>query len=399
MEMKFESQVVHAGDRKRGCGHVPSTVPIHLGTTFFYNSAEKLDRVMGNEDDGFSYSRYGNPTNQALEELAQTLEAGAGALATASGMAAIQIAVQAALLDRPHSIVASNALYGATIKMFDQVFAPFDVEVTYTDICNLEALQNAVDANKPGLIFVESISNPLMRVGRLDKIAEIARTAGAALIVDNTFATPMMVRPLELGAHIVVHSATKYLAGHGDVLGGLAMADEEHIEVLRALSRTIGPVLGPFDSYLVMRGIKTFALRFERQCQSAAAIADWLRGDSRVDRVYHCSNDDHPDAEAIRTLFAPGLSSGVLSFEIKGAGKTDVLTFMDRLQMIVPGTSLGDVHSLLLYPTMASHRDISPKMRERMGIRENLVRLAAGIESVDDIIEDLDQALAAVFQR
>lgn len=395
--MKFASQVVHAGDRKRGCGHVPSTVPIHLGTTFFYNSAEKLDRVMGNEEDGFSYARYGNPTNQALEELAQAMESGTGALATASGMAAIQIAVQAALLDRPHSIVASNALYGATIKMFDQVFGSFDVDVAYTDVCDLESLQKAVTANKPGVVFVESISNPLMRVGRLDKIAEIARAAGAALIVDNTFATPMTVRPLQLGAHMVVHSATKYLAGHGDVLGGLVISDEEHLEVLRALSRTIGPVLGPFESYLAMRGIKTFALRFERQCRNAMEIAEWLRrGDSRIDRVYHCSNPDHPDAEAIRTLFAPGLYSGIVSFEIKGAGKADVLAFMDRLQMIVPGTSLGDVHSLLLYPAMASHRDISPKTRERMGIQANLVRLAVGIESVDDIIEDLDRALVAV---
>ncbi|HEX4771765.1 MAG TPA: PLP-dependent aspartate aminotransferase family protein [Bryobacteraceae bacterium] len=394
--MKFESQVVHAGDRKRACGHIPSTVPIHLGTTFFYNSAEKLDRVMGNEEEGFSYSRYGNPTNQALEELAQAMESGAGALATSSGMAAIQIAVQAALLDRPHSIVASNALYGATIKMFDQVFAPFDVDVTYTDICDLAALEKSVTTNKPGVVFVESISNPLVRVGRLDKIAGIARAAGAALIVDNTFATPMMVRPLELGASMVIHSATKYLAGHGDVLGGLVISDEEHLEVVRALSRTIGPVLGPFDSYLTMRGIKTFALRFERQCQNAAEIARWLQRHARIDRVYHCADPDHPDAEAIRTLFTPGLYSGIVSFEIKDAGKADVLAFMDRLQMVVPGTSLGDVHSLLLYPVMASHRDISPKTRERMGIKENLVRLAVGIESVDDIIEDLDRALVAV---
>jgi cystathionine beta-lyase/cystathionine gamma-synthase len=395
--MKFESQVVHAGDRKRStCGPVPSTVPIHLGTTFFYGSAEKLDRVMGNEEEGFSYARYGNPTNEALEELVRTLESGAGALATASGMAAIQIAVQAALLDRPHSIVASNALYGATIKMFDQVFAPFDVEVAYTDVCDLDAVHKAVAAQKPGVIFVESISNPLMRVGRLDKIAEIARSAGAALIVDNTFATPMMVRPLEMGAHLVVHSATKYLAGHGDVLGGLVVSDEEHDKVLRALSRTIGPVLGPFESYLVMRGIKTLALRFERQCRNADLVAAWLRQHLRVARVSHCSDPDHPDAEAIRLLFRPGLSSAILSFEIKDADRAAVMAFMNRLRMIVPGTSLGDVHSLLLYPAMSSHRDISPKMRDRMGIRDNLVRLATGIEAAEDIIEDLDQALGDV---
>lgn len=395
--MKFESQVVHTGDRKRGaCGHIPSTVPINLGTTYFYDSAQKLDRVMGNEEEGYSYARYGNPTNQALEELVQSLESGAGALATSSGMSAIQIAVQAALIDRPHSIVASNALYGATIKMFDHVFGSFDVEVSYVDVCDLDRLQKAVTANRAGVVFVESISNPLMRVGRLDKIAEIARSAGAALIVDNTFATPMMVRPLEWGAHLVVHSATKYLAGHGDVLGGLIIGDREHMETVHALSRTIGPVLGPFDSYLTMRGIKTFALRFQRQCQNADAVAAWLRQSPHIQRVYHCSDSDHPDAEAIRLLFTPGLASAIISFEIRDAGRTEVMAFMDRLKMIVPGTSLGDVHSLLLYPAMASHRDLSPKMRERMGIHDNLVRLAAGIEAADDIIEDLDQALAAV---
>ncbi len=394
--MKFESQVVHAGDRKRSsCGPVPSTVPIHLGTTFFYGSAEKLDRVMGNEEPGFSYARYGNPTNEALEELAASLECGKGALATASGMAAIQLAVHAALMDRNHSIVASNALYGATIKMFDQVFAPFEVDVTYVDTCDLPALEKAVESKKPGVIFMESISNPLMRVGDVGKIAALARANGAALVVDNTFATPMLVRPLEHGAHIVVHSATKYLAGHGDVLGGLIVCDEEHNEVVHALSRTIGPVLGPFESYLTMRGIKTLALRFERQCASAEKVAGWLKTDARIERVNFCGDPAHPDTGVIRSTFRPGLYSAILSFEIKGADRQSVLAFMDRLRMIVPGTSLGDVHTLLLYPTMASHRDIAPKTRERMGIRENLVRLAVGIEAVEDILEDLNQALSA----
>jgi cystathionine gamma-synthase/methionine-gamma-lyase len=206
----------------------------------------------------------------------------------------------------------------------------------------------------------------------------------------------MVVRPLELGADMVVHSATKYLAGHGDVLGGLLVANEDFYETVRALARISGPALGPFESYLTMRGMKTLALRFERQCQNAKALACWLSQHSGAERVYYCADPKHPDADIIQESFAPGLFGAILSFEIRGADKNKVLQFMDKLKMIVPGTSLGDVHTLLLYPQMASHRNLSPKMRERLGISENLVRVAAGIEHIDDIKADLDQALAAV---
>lgn len=395
--MKFESQVVHAGDRKRRKDAVvPSTTPIQLATTYFYDSATTLDRVLGHEEDGFCYARYASPTNAALEELCAALEHGHGALATASGMSAVQIALQAALVDRPHSIIASNSIYGATIGMLDQLFSTFETSVTYVDICDLDALQNAVAEHEPGCIFIESISNPLLRVGDLQRIAELARNAGAALVVDNTFATPMLMRPLQFGANIVVHSVTKYLAGHGDVLGGVVVSDEAHHETVRMLSRLAGPVLGPFESYLTMRGIKTLALRFERQCNNARAVAKWLSNHPRVERVYYCADPSHPDACNIKRLFAQGLFGAILSFEIKDASRDDILAFMDRLKMIVPGTSLGDVHSLLLYPVMASHRNVSPKMRERVGIRDNLVRLAAGIEAPDDIIGDLDAALSSV---
>jgi cystathionine beta-lyase/cystathionine gamma-synthase len=395
--MKFHSQVVHAGDRKRRSGvPIPSTTPIHLGTTYFYDSAATLDRVLGHEEEGFCYSRYASPTNEALEELTIELEHGHGSLATASGMSAIQIALHAALIDRPHSIVASNSIYGATISLLDELFSPFDVNVKYCDVCDLKALETAITESKPGCIFLESISNPLLRVPDIHSLAELAREAGAALVVDNTFATPMLLRPLELGANMVVHSATKYLAGHGDVLGGIVVTDEQHREPVRALSRISGPVLGPFESYLTMRGIKTLALRFERQCNNARILAEWLSNHPCIERVYYCSASNHPDAATIKRFFAPGLFGAILSFEIKGANKPSMLAFMDRLKMIVPGSSLGDVHTLLLYPLIASHRNLSPKMRERMGIRENLVRVAAGIEDVEDIKADLDAALRSV---
>src|SRR5579884_2693302 len=194
--MKFESQVVHAGDRKRKPGlPVPSTTPIHLSTTYFYDSVAKLDRIFAHEEEGFSYSRYGNPTNEALETLLATLENGYGALATSSGMAALHLAFQAALLDRRRSIVAANSLYGSTVTMMDQLLCSFGVQVRYVDICDLEAVARAIHEAQPGCVFMESVSNPLVRVGRMEKIAQLAHQAGAVLIVDHTFATPMLFRP------------------------------------------------------------------------------------------------------------------------------------------------------------------------------------------------------------
>jgi cystathionine gamma-synthase/methionine-gamma-lyase len=223
----------------------------------------------------------------------------------------------------------------------------------------------------------------------------MAREAGAQLIVDSTFATPMVVRPLELGAAYVVHSLTKYLAGHGDVLGGVVVTNAENIESLRSLSRSLGPVLGPFDAYLAMRGIKTFPLRMQRQCANACRLASWLSTHPAIDRVYFAGDPRHPDAAHIKRLFAPDLYGAILSFEVKGADRDGIFRVMNALRMIVPGTSLGDVQTMVLYPAMASHRELSPKHRARMGINDNLLRLSAGIEAVEDIIADLDQALRA----
>jgi cystathionine gamma-synthase/methionine-gamma-lyase len=393
--MKFDSLVVHAGDRQRCGGVIPSTTPIHLGTTYFYENAATLDRIFGQEEEGFSYARYSNPTSEALEQLTTALEEGHGSLACASGMAALQIAFQAALLDRNPHIVAAQSIYGATVKLFDQVFGPLGVDTTYVDICDLAAVERAIHDKKPGCVFMETVSNPLLRVGAVDEIAKLTRAASAAFVVDSTFSTPMLLKPLALGANIVVHSATKYLAGHGDVLGGVVISDPDHHETVRTLSRIAGPVMGPFESYLTMRGIKTLALRFGRQCENACKLATWLASHPAVERVYYPADPRHPDAPTIKRLFAPGLFGAIVSFEIKDFDKQAVMSFMDKLKMVVPGTSLGDVHTLLLYPVMASHRDVAPRVRERMGIRENLVRVSLGIEAIDDVIADFDQAFKA----
>jgi cystathionine beta-lyase/cystathionine gamma-synthase len=221
----------------------------------------------------------------------------------------------------------------------------------------------------------------------------MARETGAALIVDNTFATPLIVRPLDVGASIVVHSLTKYLSGHGDVLGGIVIADREHLDPMRSLSRILGLTLGPFESYLAMRGIKTFPLRMERQCANACRVAQWLAAHPAVDRINFPAHPSHPDADNIRRLFAPNLFGGMISFEVKGADRDSVFRLMNGLKMIVPATSLGDVHTMMLYPAMSSHRDLAPKHRERLGITDNLVRLSVGIEAADDIIADLEHAL------
>ncbi|HEY9140402.1 MAG TPA: PLP-dependent aspartate aminotransferase family protein, partial [Bryobacteraceae bacterium] len=264
--MKIQTQAVHAGDRRKAPGAVPVTNPIYTASSFFYETTEELDRVFGLEQAGYCYARYDNPTAAALEELVTALEGGRGALACASGMAALQLAIETALAERRKSIVAAEALYGASIKLLLNVLEPRGVEVRFADASDLDALGAAVGQAKPGCILMETVSNPLLRVGEIDKIAEIARAAGAALIVDNTFATPLIVRPLDLGTNFSVHSLTKYLAGHGDVLGGAVVTDAAHYDALRTLARVVGPLLGPFESYLAMRGIKTFPLRMERQC-------------------------------------------------------------------------------------------------------------------------------------
>ncbi|HYP06598.1 MAG TPA: PLP-dependent aspartate aminotransferase family protein [Bryobacteraceae bacterium] len=391
--MKIESKAVHIGDRKKLPASTPSATPIYTATTYFYDTTDQLDKVFGDEAAGESYSRYGNPTNAALEELVTALENGVDTLACSSGMTAIHVAVTIALLDRRKSVVAANAIYGATVKLLMQVLEPFGVEVNLVDICDLDAVQQAIDEHKPGCILMETISNPLLRVGEIDRIAEMARAADAALIVDNTFATPLLVRPLDLGAHIVVHSLTKYLSGHGDVLGGSITVDAEHAQMLRGMGKIYGPVLGPFESYLTMRGIKTFPLRMERQCANACRLASWLAAHPKVAHVNYPGNPKHPDAAAVSRLLPKDLSGAMVSFDLKDAGKAEVFACMDRLKMIVRGTSLGDVHTLALYPAISSHRDISAKQRERLGIKDSLIRLSVGIEAVEDIIADLEQAI------
>ena len=393
--MKIESKTVHWGDRRKKAGNfTPSTTPIYTASTYIYDSVEQLDRVMSLEEQGPSYARFDNPTRSALEELLRELEAGAGAVACASGMSALHLGILTALMDRPKRALAATGMYGTTSYLLMNIFGPMGVETSFVDACDLGAFEAAVAEAKPGVVVVETITNPLLRVPALDKLAEITRTAGVPLLVDSTFATPILIRPIELGANLVVHSATKYLAGHGDVLGGAIVADQENYAPLRTVARTLGPVMSPFDCYLAMRGIKTLALRVERQCANACKVASWLAAHPRVERTFFPGDPRHLDAATVARLLPPNRFGGLVSFELKSAGRAEVFRFMEKLQMVVRATTLGDLHTIIAYPVMASHRDVSPKQRERLGIRDNLLRISVGIEAVEDIIADLDQALA-----
>ncbi len=398
-QTQLQTRAVHAGDRKADPsnpgGFVPVTTPIYAAASFLYDSTAQLDRVLGREEPGYCYARYDNPTSAALEDLMTELEGGAGSLACSSGMMAIHTALLAALVDRRKTVLAADALYGATVSMLTKIVEPFGVEVNFVDICDLQAVRDQFQKTQPGAVLMETISNPLLRVGQIDRIADLCREADAALIVDNTFATPLLTRPLTLGANLVVHSVTKFLSGHGDVLGGTITSDDKHVDVVRSIARTIGPGLGPFESYLAMRGIKTFPLRMERHCQNACRVATWLATHPRVSKVHYLADPKHPDATVIKRLLPEGLYGAIVTFDLKGAAKQDVFQFMDRLNVVVRATSLGDVHSTVLYPLIASHRDVAPKQRERMGIHDGTIRLCVGIEAVEDIIADLEQALQA----
>jgi len=395
--MKLNTRAVHAGDRKHSGSWIPVTTPIHTAVSYFYDDTADLERVFSNEIAGPNYARHGNPTNEALEELVASLESGAqsgnGALACSSGMAALNLAITAALLDRRRVILAASALYGATINMLTKVLEPSGIETVFVDFNDEEVLAAAIAEHRPGALLMETISNPLLRVAPLDRIAAMAKDANAQLIVDSTFATPLIVRPLEWGAAFVVHSLTKYLSGHGDVLGGVVVADNANIEAVRTLARSLGPVLGPFESYLAMRGVKTFPVRMERQCANACRVASWLAAHPAVDRVYFPADPAHPDAAIVKRLFAPNLYGAMVSFEVKGAARDRIFRVMNAFRLVIPATSLGDVQTMISYSAMSSHRELSPKHRARLGINDNLLRLSVGIEAVEDIISDLDQAL------
>jgi cystathionine beta-lyase/cystathionine gamma-synthase len=399
---RFETRAVHSGERragqrdrqKKGGDFFPISTPIYASTTFAHPDIETTDHVLGGEEPGYSYTRWGNPTVVALEEALASLEApegGARAFVFASGMAALHAALTAAELSSGAVVLAAEQLYGSTATLLMQIFGPAGVEVCFVDAYDLGAVEKRVAEYRPRAVVIETISNPLLRVADTSSIAEITRESGAALVVDNTFGTPYLQRPLEKGADIVVHSATKYLGGHGDLTAGVVAAGPPYDGALDQIRKTVGYVLGPFEAWLAHRGLKTLPLRVARQCENARAISTRLASHREVAKVHHPALEDHPDREVARRVLDD--TGGLVSFELETDGREAAFEFLNALDLCVRAPSLGDVYTLAIHPATSSHRELSPVRRERLGVKENLIRLSVGIEHPEDVISDLEQAL------
>lgn len=388
----FASRAVHAGERAAKPDFTPTSTPIYPASAFVYDETDTLDAVFGNERAGYVYSRYGNPTTNALEVAIASLEGTEEAVAYASGMAAVHAAILS-LVAAGDRVVAAPDVYGATYSILTNLFATLGVQTTFLDVLDLAALEAALIEHRPRLVAFETISNPLLRVADIPAVVDLAHRHGAAVMVDNTFASPYLVNPSRFGADMTVHSTTKYLGGHGDVTGGAIATDADRARRLRELNKLTGALLGPFESWLTLRGLKTLPLRMREQSASGAHVAEWLSHHPQVDRVYYPGRGGLGAAEGIFNGAARG---GMVAFEIAGAGRTEVFRFLEALRLCLPATTLGDVSSLVLYPAMSSHRALSPEQRAAIGIGEGLVRLSVGIEDVEDIIADLEGALSAV---
>ena len=393
----FASRAVHTGERGPRPDFTATVAPLYLSSSFSYDDTTVLDEVFGNEREGYVYSRYANPTTRALETAVAALEETEDAVAVASGMAAIHLAILNEV-QAGSRIVAARDVYGATHAILTNLFATLGVKTTFIDMLDLDELRRTVAEVKPRAVVCETVSNPLLRVADLAAIAEIAHTGRAKLIVDNTFASPYLVNPARFGADTVVHSTTKYLGGHGDSTGGVVATDAERAAELRELNKLTGAVLGPFDAWLTLRGIKTLPLRVRQQCESAAVVANWLANQPGIAHVHYPGLRGAELGPAAAQFNSP-LRGGMVAFALANAAKPEVFRFLEALQLCVPATTLGDVYSLILYPAISSHRALTPDQREAIGIGDNLLRLSVGIEDVDDILADLAGALGAVSHQ
>lgn len=386
--MKIRTRAVHAGhhpDRETGA-HV---VPIYSTSTFAYGSFARGERLFAGEEPGYIYGRIGNPTVRAFEEKLASLEGAEDAVAFASGMAAIS-ALCNTLLAPGDEIVYLAPLYGGTEGYFLETLTRFGVRVTGGK--SVEELPELISP-ATRLIYLETPTNPTLRIYDLEAVARIARARGVLSVVDNTFATPYLTRPLEHGIEVVLHSATKYLGGHGDCLAGVLAGPKELMEHIRTEGlRHIGAALGAFEAYLMLRGLKTLPLRMEAHCEGAARVAEYLSAHPAVQRVHYPGLSAHPGHEvAKRQMQGFG---GLVSLELES--KQAAALFLDSLKLFTQAVSLGDVESLATHPASTTHQLLPPEVRQAHGVSDALVRLSVGIEDPQDLIADLEQALDQV---
>ncbi len=390
----FQTRAVHAGERVPPADYRPVSTPIWPTVGYLYESMDDLDAVFAGTKQGQVYLRYSNPTVEAFEVAVADLEMAEAAQAYGSGMAAIHASLLAAGVKAGTSVVAALDVYGATFSLLRSLFKSLGVNIRMVNVTDHAEVETALKETGAVVLFVESISNPLLKIADLPALADLAHRHGALLLVDNTFASPYLVNPFKYGADFIIHSATKYLSGHGDVLAGVVAASKENKSKLFELNKLVGGVLGPFEAWLALRGMKTLPLRMKQQCLNAQQVADWLVKHPRIKKVNFPGLSDHPQHALAKSLFEDKGFGGMLSFEIDGADKAQVYRFMESLTICLPATTLGDVYSLVLHPATSSHRSLTAEERARVGIPDGLVRLSVGIESAEDILSDLESALA-----
>ena len=388
----FETRAVHAGETDSPRSNTPISPPLFPSVCFTYEKMDDLDAVFSDSSKGFVYSRYANPTVTAFESAIAILEEAEAAQAYSSGMAAVHASLLSAGAKNGVVGLASLDLYGATYTLLKGLFSELGIHPVFVDATDLTAVENSLKTYRPAFFFIESISNPLLKVADLPSLAKLTHHYGTLLLVDNTFASPYLVNPLHHGADYVIHSATKVISGHGDVMAGVVATSAINKTSLFELNKLVGSVLGPFEAWLALRGLKTLPLRQRQQCQNAQQIAEWLLRQPRVSHIYYPGLPNHPQHDLAGQLFGNKGFGGVLSFEIADADKQTAYRFMDNLQVCFPATSLGDIYSLILHPATSSHRSLSTNERLPLGISDGLVRLSVGIEAVEDIQADLEQA-------
>ena len=401
--MKFKSRVVHGVDRIRGIhkesegAHVP---PIYQTSTFLFNDVAHGGQAFSSPDHAGAhiYTRISNPNNNILEQSITALECydldseGYTSMVFGTGMAAISTAIMA--MAKQGQVLAQDALYGCSSQLLFEQAPHWGIDADFIDFTDLHKFQEKVQSmNKLKVVYMETITNPTMRVAQMDRIVEIAHEAGAKVIVDNTFASPVFCRPLNFGADIVIHSSTKYIGGHGTSLGGVLtcskdLADEYHLGTYR---KNLGGIAGPMDSWLLNNGVKTMALRVQAQTDNAMLVAQYLESHESVKRVWYPMLESHPDFNIAQNVLLGGAAS-VMSFEIKG-GLEAGTNLMNSLKLCSLAVSLGAVDTLIQHPASMTHSVMDAQLRQKAGILDGLVRLAVGIEEVDDIIKDLNQAL------
>jgi cystathionine beta-lyase/cystathionine gamma-synthase len=391
--LSITTQLVHSGERRPQPNGLPVATPIYPTSTYTYGSMAEMDKVFTGESPDYIYSRFGNPTVAALEESLTTIEAGKVACAYSSGMAALHAALFASELSPGAVVLASRDLYGASFDLLYKIFGSFGVKTQTADFTDLNALREKVAEIKPRVLLAETISNPLLKICDVQACADIAHENGARLIVDNTFASPYLCQPLKLGADFSVHSATKYLGGHADSMGGIVVAREEFDRLaLTGVMKLVGGVLSVWEAHQILRGIKTLSLRLERQCSNANALAEHLSKHPQIESVFYPGLNGAESELAARILRNP-FCGALVSIKLKDDTREGAFRFMDSLKLCVRATSLGDVFTGVSHPATSSHRELSPAKRSGLGISDGLVRISVGIEDTTDIIADIEQAL------